>query len=121
MTRLQLAKVRQRFRALKARRTTLEYVVMAPHPMVAASLIERRFKPGRSPVYYLSIPTPQNSWHRYVRKDELEKYRRRAGAWREYVRTMAEWVRINREIEHELRRLGWGRCEKIEIRRGKKR
>ena len=34
---------------------------------------------------------------------------------------MAEWVKTNKEIERLLRRLGKGRCEKLEIRRGKKR
>jgi hypothetical protein len=121
MTKLQLARIRQRVRGLKARRTALEYIAMRPETMVAASLIERRLTPGGSLTHYLSIPTPKNSWHRYVRKDELAKFRRQAGAWREYVNAMAEWVRVNREIESELRRLGRGRCEKLEIRRGNKR
>ena len=120
MTKLQLSKTRQRVRALKARRNVLEHVAMAHNPMVAASFIERRFKTGQT-AYFLSIPTPQNSWHSYVRKADVDHYRRRAAAWREYVNAMAEWVRTNREIEQLLRRLGKGRCEKLEIRRGKKR
>ena len=120
MTKLQLAKTRQRVRALKARRNVLEHVAMAHHPMVAASFIERRFKTGQT-AYFLSIPTPQNSWHSYVRKADVDHYRGRAAAWREYVNAMAEWVRTNKAIEQQLRRLGRGRCEKLEIRRGKKR
>lgn len=90
-------------------------------PMVAASFYERRFRPGGAPAYYLSIPTPQNvAWHRYVRKDEADYFRRRAEHWREYVNAMAEWVQVNREIERHLRALGKGRCEKLEIRRGGK-
>jgi hypothetical protein len=92
---------------------------MAHHPMVAGSFIKRRFKTGQT-AYFLSIPTPQNSWHRYVRKAEVEDFRRRAGAWSEYVNAMAEWVKTNKEIERLLRHLGKGRCDKIEIRRGKK-
>jgi len=94
MTKLQLAKTRQRVRALKARRNVLEHVAMAHHPMVAGSFIERRFKTGQT-AYFLSIPTPQNSWHRYVRKSEVDHFRRRAAAWSEYVNAMAEWVRTN--------------------------
>jgi len=120
MTKLQLAKTRQRVRALKARRNVLEHVAMAHHPMVAGSFIERRFKTGQT-AYFLSIPTPQNSWHRYVRKSEVDHFRRRAAAWSEYVNAMAEWVRTNKDIEQLLRSLGKGRCEKLEIRRGKKR
>jgi hypothetical protein len=120
MTRLQLAKIRQRVRELQGRRSTLEHVAMEHVPMVAASLIERRFPHTRAISYFLSIPTPQNSWHRYVRKDELDYFRRRAEAWREFVRAMAEWVRVNKEVETLLRRLGKGRCEKLEIRRGQR-
>jgi hypothetical protein len=120
MTKLQLAKTRQKIRALKARRNVLEHVAMAHHPMVAGSFIERRFKTGQI-AYFLSIPTPQNSWHRHVRKVEVDYFRRRATAWSEYVNSMAEWVRTNKEIELLLRSLGKGRCEKVEIRRGKKR
>ncbi len=83
-------------------------------PMVAASFYERRLYPG---TYYLSIPTPHNSWQRYVRKDEVDYFRRRAAHWKEYVNAMAEWVRVGREIERRLRAIGKGRCEKLEIRR----
>lgn len=121
MKRLKLAKLRQEVRALGGRRHSLERIAMSFVPMVAGSLVERRFRPGGPPAHYLSIPTPQNSWQRYVRKDELDYFRRRAEHWSEYVNAMAEWVRTNKEIEHLLRRLGKGRCEKLEIRRGKKR
>ena len=121
MTKLQLAKLRQEVRTFKNRRNTLEHVAMSHHPMVGASLIERRFRHTRSISYFLSIPTPENvAWHRYVRKDELDYFRRRAGAWREFVHAMAEWVTVNKEIERRLRALGKGRCEKLEIRRKKK-
>lgn len=117
MTKLRLAKLRQQVRLLKGRRSTLERTAMSFVPMVAASLVERRFRPGGPPAYYLSIPTPQNSWQRYVRKDELDYYRRRAAHWREFVNAMAEWVQVNKEIEQHLRAIGLGRCEKLEIRR----
>jgi len=122
MTKLQLAQIRQRVRALKARRSTLERVAMGHHPMVAASLIRRQFRPGGPVYHYLSIPTPENiAWHMYVRKDRLDYYRRHAAHWREFVHAMAEWVTVNKEIERLLRQLGKGRCEKLEIRRGKRR
>jgi hypothetical protein len=120
MNRPYLSKLRQEARQMKARRSTLERVAMSFVPMVAGSLYERRFRPGGAPAHYLSIPTPQNSWQRYVRKDELDYFRRRADHLREYVNAMAEWVRVNKEIEHRLRLLGKGRCEKLEIRRKKK-
>jgi hypothetical protein len=121
MTKLQLAKLRQEVRTLTGRRSALERIAMSFVPMVAASLIERRFRPGGAPAYYLSIPTSRNSWQRYVRKDELDYFRRRAAHWREFVNAMAEWVRVNGEIERRLRAIGLGRCEKLEIRRRKQR
>ena len=120
MTKLRLAKLRQEVRSLKGRRSTLERTAMSFVPMVAASLYERRFRPGGALAYYLSIHTPDNSWQHYVRKDKLDYYRRRAAHWREYVRAMAEWVRVNQAIERRLRALGKGRCEKLEVRRGGK-
>ena len=118
MTRLQLAKLRQEVHRLRGRRSALERIAMSFVPMVAASFYERRFRPGGAPAHYLSIPTPHKAWHRYVRKDEVDYFRRRAEHWREYVNAMAEWVQIDREIERRLRALGKGRCEKLEIRRG---
>jgi len=95
----------------------LERVALSRYPMVAASLIKRRFRGGNAICYYLSIPTPRNSWHRYVRKDELDYFLGRTQAWREFARAMTEWTQINKEIGRLLRELGKGRCEKLKIRR----
>ncbi len=114
MTKLQLARLRKKFRDLKARRTTLEYVILKPHPMVAASLLERRFRVGAPPAYYLSIPSPKTSRHRYVRKVDVEMIRRQTDAWREFSRTITELVQLDREIEQLLRRIGKGRCRNVE-------
>lgn len=121
MTKLKLAKLRQEVRALRARSSTLECIAMAPHPMAPASLIQRQFRPGGPVYHYLSIPTAENvAWHGYVRKDDVDYYRRHTARWREFVNAMAEWVKVNKEIERRLRLLGKGRCVKLEIRRGKK-
>jgi len=121
MTKLQLARLRQRLREFKARRTALEYICMKPYAMVAASLLERRFRPGAPPAYYLSIPSPQTSRHRYVRKADVEIMRRQTGAWREFSRAMSEIVRLDRQIEQLLRKIGKGRCRDIETLWGKRR
>jgi hypothetical protein len=113
MLRLQLARARQRVHELKARRNTLEHLALQHHAMLAASLLERRFRPGAPAAYYLSIPSPQTSRHRYVRKADVELVRRQTGAWREFSSAMAEWVRLNGEIERLLRQVGKGRCRKI--------
>ena len=79
--------------------------------MLQASLLERRFRKNGPAAYYLSIPNPAGtSRHRYVRKAEVETVRRQTGAWREFSRALAEWVRVNKEVERLLRRIGEGRC-----------
>ena len=85
-------------------------------PMLAASLLERRFRKNGPAAYYLSIPQAQTtSRHRYVRKADVDMIRRQTDAWREFRRAMAEWVRINREVERLLRRIGEGHCVKINL------
>lgn len=110
-----LARLRQNVRALKARRNVLEHVAMGHHAMLAASFLERRFRPNGPIAHYLSIPDPKNSRHRYVRKSQAEKIRRQTNAWRAFSQALAEWVRINRDIERQLREIGKKRCLKIDL------
>ncbi len=85
-------------------------------PMLQASLLERRFRKNAPPAYYLSIPNAGGtSRHRYVRKADVETVRRQTDAWREFSGAMAEWVRVNNEVERLLRRIGEGRCVKINL------
>lgn len=116
MTKLQLAKLRQEVRALKARRSILEHIAMQHNELMAAYLLERRLRPGAPIAHYVSVSTPQGSRHLYIRKVAVEQVRRQTDAWREFSQAMAEWVRINKKIERVLRRIGSGRCRKIEPR-----
>lgn len=112
MNRPHIALLRQKARDLRGRRATLERLAMGHHAMIAASLLARRFRPGAPAAYYLSIPTPKTSRHRYVRKEELDLVRRQTAAWRDFSQAMAEWVRVNDGIESLLRQIGRGRCRK---------
>lgn len=115
MTKLQLAKLRQEVRTLKARRNILEHIAMKHNQLMAAYLLERRLRPGAPVAHYVSVPTPQGSRHLYIRKASVEKVRRQTDAWREFSHGMSEWVRINKKIESALRQIGGGRCRKIEL------
>jgi hypothetical protein len=95
------------------KRTQLERVAMGRSPMVAGSFMARKLRPGGPVVYYLSVSVQGESRHRYVRKGEVEYWRKRAFAWRRYMKAMASWVKVNREIEKELREIGRLRCEPL--------
>jgi hypothetical protein len=116
MTKQQFGLLARKIRLLTLRRSKAERLAMGFTPMLAASLLERRFRTNGPVAYYLSIPNAQTtSRHRYVRKGDVEAVRRQTEAWREFSRAMAEWVRINKVIERILRRLGEGRRLKIDL------
>jgi len=116
MTKNQIAILRQKIRHLTGRRFSLERTALGFVSMLQASFLERRFRKNASAAYYLSIPNPAGtSRHRYVRKADVETIRRQTDAWREFSQAMAEWVRVNKEVERLLRRIGEGRCVKINL------
>ena len=86
---------------------------MGRSPMVPASLIPRKFRPGAPVVYYLSASIRAESRHRYVRKEEVGYWRQRAGAWKKFIQAMASWVKLNKEMEQALRGIGRLRCEPL--------
>jgi len=86
---------------------------MGRSPMVAASFMPRRMRPGGPVVYYLSASIKGESRHRYIRKGEVEYWGKRASAWRRFIKAMAMWVKVNKEIEKELREIGRLRCEAL--------
>lgn len=81
--------------------------------MVPASFMPRRLKPGGPVVYYLSASIRGESRHRYVRRGEVEYWRKRALAWWRFIKAMASWVKGNKEMEKELREMGRLRCEPL--------
>ncbi len=81
--------------------------------MVPASFMPRKLKPGGPALYYLSASIRGESRHRYVRKGEREYWRKRALAWRRFMKAMSFWVKVNKEIEKELREIGRLRCEPL--------
>jgi hypothetical protein len=108
-----ISKHRKRISDLKVRRRRLERIAMGRKPMVAASFISRRLREGAPLVHYLSASIDGESRHRYVRKDEIDYWRMRALEWRRFSRAIASWVKVNKEIEKELRKIGRLRCEEL--------
>jgi len=104
---------RKKVSLLMRKRRQLERVAMGRAPMVAASFMPRRLTPQGPLAHYLSASIEGKSRHRYVRKSEVEYWRKRALAWKDFLVAMASWVRVNREIEKELRKIGRLRCEPL--------
>ena len=104
---------RKKVSFLIRRRARLERITLGRSPMVGASFMPRRLRPGGPVVYYLSASIQGESRHRYVRKGEVQYWRKRATAWRRFMKAMASWVKVNREIEKELREIGRLRCEPL--------
>jgi hypothetical protein len=98
---------------LARKRAQFERIAMGRSPMVAASFMPRKLSPGGPLVYYLSASVQGESRHRYVRKGEVAYWRKRALSWRKFTRAMASWVKVNKEIERELREIGRLRCEAL--------
>lgn len=95
------------------KRARFERIAMGRSPMVAASFMPRKLRPGGPVVYYLSASIQGESRHRYVRKGEVQYWRKRALIWRGFMKAMASWVKVNREIEKEFREIGRLRCEPL--------
>lgn len=104
---------RQKVGLLIRKRSRFERIAMGRSPMVAASFMPRRLRAGGPVVYYLSASIRGESRHRYVRKGEVQYWRKRALSWRGLMKAMASWVKANREIEKEFREIGRLRCEPL--------
>jgi hypothetical protein len=104
---------RKKVEILVRKRNHLERIAMGRSPMVAASFIPRRIRPGGPVVYYLSASIKGESRHRYIRKGEVEYWRKRASAWRRFMKAMVSWVKVSKEIKKELREIGKLRGEAL--------
>lgn len=111
MTKRQQSSIRKRLNQLMRDRTACEQVAMESGPMAAASFLERTVRPNQpQPYCYLSASIDGESRHRYVSLKQAATWRRRAERWKQFSQAMAQWVKLNREIEALLRTLGQERC-----------
>ena len=104
---------RKKVEILVRKRNRLERIAMGRSPMVAASFMPRRLRSGGPVAYYLSASIKGESRHRYIRKGEVEYWRKRASVWRRFMKAVASWVKVSKEIEKELREIGRLRCEAL--------
>src|SRR5512136_1815087 len=95
----QLSLLRKKIHLLRGKRNRLERIALGRSPLVPASLLARRLRPGAAVAYYLSASIEGESRHRYVRRGEVDYYRQRSQAWQRFQKAMASWVKVNKEVE----------------------
>ena len=109
----EISSYRKKVDVLRRKRSHLERTLMGRSSMVAGSFIPRRFRPGAPVVYYLSASIRGESRQQYVRKEEVGYWRQRAAAWKKFLQAMAAWVKVSKEMEKALRKIGRLRCEPL--------
>ena len=105
------SRIRQRVDRLFAQRQKLERTLLRQrHGMLDACLVARGGLAGgkvrKTPAFYLSRKVQGKTKLTYVRKEELPAVRRQTDRWRQFSCALAEWVKVNEEIEKLLRALG---------------
>ena len=110
MDRRKLSELRLRLNALLKERAACEEVAQGRSEMVRAALLEREMAPWGNTGFYLSATIEGRARHRYVRKAEIEVWRRRCARWREFHQAMAKWRKVSQEIEQLMRTMGRERC-----------
>jgi hypothetical protein len=101
--------LRAQIRTLQAQRRSLESKLMQPHPMLAASLIERFLRTGDSPrtapAYYLSHAEHGRSKLTYVKKEDLALVRQHCAAYRSFQQNLKEWRQVCATLQQRLKQL----------------
>jgi hypothetical protein len=105
------SRIRQRIDRLLVQRHKLERALLGQrHSMLDACLVARRRLAGgkirKTPAFYLSRKVQGKTTLTYVRKEDLPNVRRQTDRWRRFSSALAQWVRVNDEIERSLRALG---------------
>jgi hypothetical protein len=112
-SRSKLSELKKEVCVLRERRKGYERIMMREAPMVAASMLCRKIGDTGREMYVLSGSANGASVHRYVRKEEIGKWKIRAENWRKFSRAMIEWVKAGKETEKKLREIGRQRCERM--------
>jgi len=103
----EIEKCREEYRRLASCRAKLERAILRVDEMIDACLVEQRLGPTRrGPYSYLSRKVDGKTRLTYVKAEELPRVQKLTDRWRAFSRSVAEWVKVSRQIEKALRRLG---------------
>lgn len=101
---------RKKIAELRTERNNLEEKLLRRRHMIQASLVKRflgtRERKRKKPYWYLSRAIEGKTILSYVRFSDLIKIKKKAGAWKEFSSTLAQWVKVTGHLERLLRHLG---------------
>ena len=104
------SRLRQEIYRLRKQRDRIENALLQKKRMIRASFLIRylgtKSAKRRKPAYYLSSRREGKTILHYVSAKGHQKIRAKADAWGEYVKLVAEWVKLSRQIEKCFRQLG---------------
>lgn len=107
-------KIRLKIRKLAKERKEIEAELLRNIHMVSASFCVRP-----NGMYYLSTSINGESRHRYVKQEEKGYWQKRCSEWRRFSEGIARWVKLIKELEQLLRKLGRSRLEPLPERKAK--
>jgi hypothetical protein len=109
------SRLRQEISRLMGQRNALEKRLLRRRHMLRASYVVRylgtKEAKRRTPADYLSFRKGGRTVLRYVLPAERISVKAKAQAWGQYVRWIAEWVKITRDLEKAWRALGEAQAE----------
>lgn len=104
------SRIRQTIFKRSRDREFIEKVLLKHREMITGCLITRNLgttvEKRKTPSYYLSGKVSGKTVLKYVRKDKLDRVRKRCEAWREFSKYIAKWRKLSKEIEELFRKLG---------------
>ena len=110
--------LRQEISQLIGQRNGLEKRLLRRRRMVRASYVVRylgtKEAKRRTPADYLSFRKGGRTVLRYVLPAERVSLKAKAQGWGQYVRWIAQWVKISRDLEKAWRALGEAQAEVVD-------
>lgn len=120
----QASLTRKKIAELRIQQDKLEEKLLRRRHMIRASLVKRflgtRDRKRKKPYWYLSQAIEGKTILSYVRFSDLDRVSKKAGAWKEFSSTLAQWVKVNRRLERLLRDLGEAQSEEYKPKEKKK-
>lgn len=111
------SRLRQQVSRLRLRREAIERKLLQRWNMLRASFIVRylgtKEQKRQKPACYLSYRAGGRTMLVYVKQRDMEKLRKRAEQWSQYLGLLAEWVKLSKEMGVCFRQLGEAQSDEV--------